>query len=194
MTQEEKVICYCRNMAVDAVIHFYAGELKQRGISFEYDMMLPQDIGISDTDLCKIYGNLLENAVDAVKEQKTEGGSQYNQQYNSQYNQQYRSEQKSEPVSEPVSEPESETQQRPYVKVLTRIKNKKLLIEISNTYSNEIQRKENRFYSTKHGGLGIGTASVMEVAQKNGGYAVFSAEEGIFKVNIFLPVKAAEKV
>ena len=34
----------------------------------------------------------------------------------------------------------------------------------------------------------------MEVAQKNGGYAVFSAEEGIFKVNIFLPVKAAEKV
>lgn len=194
MTQEEKVICYCRNMAVDAVIHFYAGELKQRGISFEYDMMLPQDIGISDTDLCKIYGNLLENAVDAVKEQKTEGGSQYNQQYNSQYNLQYRSEQKSEPVSEPVSEPESETQQRPYVKVLTRIKNKKLLIEISNTYSNEIQRKENRFYSTKHGGLGIGTASVMEVAQKNGGYAVFSAEEGIFKVNIFLPVKEAEKV
>ena len=78
--------------------------------------------------------------------------------------------------------------------MLTRIKNKKLLIEISNTYSNEIQRKENCFYSTKHGGLGIGTASVMEVAQKNGGYAVFSAEEGIFKVNIFLPVKAAEKV
>ncbi len=41
-----------------------------REISFEYDMMLPQDIGISDTDLCKIYGNLLENAVNAVAEDR----------------------------------------------------------------------------------------------------------------------------
>ena len=68
MTKEEAVICYCRNMAVDAVIHFYAGELKQRGILLEHDMMLPENISISDTDLCKIYGNLLENAVDAVAE------------------------------------------------------------------------------------------------------------------------------
>ena len=151
MTEEEKVVCYCRNMAVDAVIHFYAGELRQRGISFEYDMMLPQNIGITDTDLCKIYGNLLENAVDAVKELP----------------------------------PES----HPYVKVLTKIKNKKLLIEISNPYSNEIQRKENGFYSTKHEGFGIGTASVTEVVQRTGGYVAFSTEEGIFKVNIFLPAK-----
>jgi len=151
MTEEEKVVCYCRNMAVDAVIHFYTGELRQRGISFEYDMMLPQNIGITDTDLCKIYGNLLENAVDAVKELP----------------------------------PES----HPYVKVLTKIKNKKLLIEISNPYSNEIQRKENGFYSTKHEGFGIGTASVTEVVQRIGGYVAFSTEEGIFKVNIFLPAK-----
>ena len=60
ITEEEKLICYCRNMAVDAVIHFYAGELRKKGIPFECDMMLPQNIGISDTDLCKIYGNLLE--------------------------------------------------------------------------------------------------------------------------------------
>ena len=66
MTKEEKTVCYCRNMAVDAVIHFYAGELKQRGILLEHDMMLPENISISDTDLCKIYGNLLENAVDAM--------------------------------------------------------------------------------------------------------------------------------
>ena len=154
MTEEEKVVCYCRNMAVDAVIHFYAGELRQRGIPFEYDMMLPQNIGISDTDLCKIYGNLLENAVDAAKEQPAES--------------------------------------HPYVKVITKIKNKKLLIEISNPYSNEIQRKDNGFYSTKHEGIGIGTASVTEVVQRIGGYVAFSTEEGIFKVNIFLPVKTVQ--
>ena len=38
MTKEEKTVCYCRNMAVDAVIHFYAGELKQRGILLEHVM------------------------------------------------------------------------------------------------------------------------------------------------------------
>ena len=156
MTKEEKTVCYCRNMAVDAVIHFYAGELKQRGILFEHDMMLPENISISDTDLCKIYGNLLENAVDAVAEQSRE--------------------------------------KNPYVKILTKIKNKKLLIEISNTYTNEIQRKEDRFYSTKHEGFGIGTASVSAVVQKAGGYVTFCTEDGVFKVNIFLPVKIAAEV
>ena len=154
ITEEEKRICYCRNMAVDAVIHFYAGELRKKGIPFECDMMLPQNIGISDTDLCKIYGNLLENAVDAVKELLPEN--------------------------------------KPYVKMLTKVKNKKLLIEISNPYSNEIQRREKVFYSTKHKGFGIGTVSVAEVVQRMGGYVVFNTEEGIFKVNIFLPVKTVQ--
>lgn len=154
ITEEEKLICYCRNMAVDAVIHFYAGELREKGIPFECDMMLPQNIGISDTDLCKIYGNLLENAVDAVKDLLPEN--------------------------------------KPYVKMLTKVKNRKLLIEISNPYSNEIQRREKVFYSTKHEGFGIGTASVAEVVQRMGGYVVFNTEEGIFKVNIFLPVKTVQ--
>lgn len=78
--------------------------------------------------------------------------------------------------------------------MFTKIKNKKLLIEISNTYTNEIQRKEDRFYSTKHGGFGIGTASVTEVVQKAGGYVTFCTEDGVFKVNIFLPVKIAAEV
>ena len=34
ITEEEKLICYCRNMAVDAVIHFYAGELREERDSF----------------------------------------------------------------------------------------------------------------------------------------------------------------
>ena len=119
-------------------------------------MMLPQNLSISDTDLCKIYGNLLENAVEAVK------------------------------ILPPGA--------KPYVKIFTRIRNKKLLIEISNPYSNEIQRKENGFYSTKHEGLGIGTASVTEVVQKAGGYAAFCTEDRIFKVNIFIPLKTMEEI
>lgn len=49
-----------------------------------------------------------------------------------------------------------------------------------------------RILSTKHEGFGIGTASVAEVVQRMGGYVVFNTEEGIFKVNIFLPVKTVQ--
>ena len=86
-------------------------------------MMLPQNIGISDTDMCKIYGNILENAVDAVKDLLPEN--------------------------------------KPYVKMLTKVKNRKLLIEISNPYSNEIQRREKVFYSTKHEGFGLSLIHIL---------------------------------
>mgnify|MGYP000255438184 CR=1 FL=1 len=53
--------------------------------------------------------------------------------------------------------------------------------------------EEKKFFdSTKHEGFGIGTASVAEVVQRMGGYVVFNTEEGIFKVNIFLPVKTVQ--
>ena len=90
ITEEEKRICYCRNMAVDAVIHFYAGELREKGIPFECDMMLPQNIGIFRyRSVQNIWKSFLENAVDAVKDLLPEN--------------------------------------KPYVKMLTKVKNKKLL-------------------------------------------------------------------
>lgn len=52
---------------------------------------------------------------------------------------------------------------KPYVKMLTKVKNRKLLIEISNPYSNEIQRREKVFYSTKHEGFGIGFLDVIHI-------------------------------
>ena len=112
------------------------------------------DIPMDSLLIEQVLLNLLENAVDAVKDLLPEN--------------------------------------KPYVKMLTKVKNKKLLIEISNPYSNEIQRREKVFYSTKHEGFGIGTASVAEVVQRMGGYVVFNTEEGIFKVNIFLPVKTVQ--
>ena len=112
------------------------------------------DIPMDSLLIEQVLLNLLENAVDAVKDLLPEN--------------------------------------KPYVKMLTKVKNRKLLIEISNPYSNEIQRREKVFYSTKHEGFGIGTASVAEVVQRMGGYVVFNTEEGIFKVNIFLPVKTVQ--
>lgn len=65
--QYDERICYCRNMAVDAIFHYYAAQMKKGDIAFEYEISVPSDTGISDLDLCKLFGNLLENAVEAAE-------------------------------------------------------------------------------------------------------------------------------
>lgn len=61
-------MCYCKNMSVDAILHYYAGELEAAGVSFSHSVEVPQKMKITDLDICRIFGNLLENAVQAVKE------------------------------------------------------------------------------------------------------------------------------
>lgn len=142
---------YCRNMAADAVFHYYAGVLEKSETEFECSAELPEKLRIPDMELCRILGNLLENAAEAVSLRENGEGA--------------------------------------FVKAVVKIRNQKLLIEVSNSCFNEIQRKGNRFYSTGHEGLGTGTASVMETALRYGGLADFTAEDGIFRAKVVLPLE-----
>ena len=147
-------VCYSKNMSVDAIFHYYGSLLEQEKIRFEHFLEVPEDIRISDLDMCRIFGNLLENAVNAVKEEK-------------------------------------EDQDR-YVSCVCKVRKGKLLIEIENTYSGEIRKIGDSFYSGSHSGRGIGTASVCQTAEKYGGYADFVIEEKIFRANVFIPVEDGE--
>ena len=49
-----------------------------------------------------------------------------------------------------------------------------------------LRRNKTGFFSGKHSGQGIGTASIMEIAARYGGFADFQSENGIFKAEIFL--------
>lgn len=142
---------YCRNMAADAVFHYYAGVLEKSETEFECSAELPEKLRLPDMELCRILGNLLENAAEAVSLR--------------------------------------ENGEEAFVKAVVKIRNQKLLIEVSNSCFNEIQRKGNRFYSTGHEGLGTGTASVMETALRYGGLADFTAEDGIFRAKVVLPLE-----
>lgn len=144
-------MCYCKNMSVDAILHYYAGQLEDAGVSFHHSIEVPQKMKITDLDICRIFGNLLENAVRAVKADK-------------------------------------ETEE-PYVNCICRVRMGKLLIDIENSYSGEVRRNGDVFYSTSHSGQGIGTASVSKTAEKYGGYADFEASEGVFRANVFIPLE-----
>lgn len=59
-------ISYCRNPAVDAILHYYEEECQKRQIAFDCQIEMPERTNIEDADLCRLFGNLLENAVAAA--------------------------------------------------------------------------------------------------------------------------------
>ncbi|MCG2730125.1 MAG: GHKL domain-containing protein, partial [Acetobacterium sp.] len=58
-------ILYCSNHAVNAILGYYANACKQENIDFLISTKVPDDLQIDETDLCVVFGNVLENAVDA---------------------------------------------------------------------------------------------------------------------------------
>lgn len=57
---------YCDNRAVDAVVSGYAARAKSIGVEYELLLEVPDHTShINDTELCELFGNLLENAVEA---------------------------------------------------------------------------------------------------------------------------------
>ena len=64
---------YCENSAVNAIISHYMSICDKENIDFEVKLIVPKDNkNITDSDLCVIFGNLLENAVEACQ-RMTEG-------------------------------------------------------------------------------------------------------------------------
>ncbi len=64
---ENEVVGYCDNYAVNATLNHYVNEASHSGIKADLRISLPPDLKISDSDLCSILGNILENAITACK-------------------------------------------------------------------------------------------------------------------------------
>ena len=62
---------YCGNTAIDALLGYYSQEAEENHIRISISAALSDIMPASDTDLCIILGNLLENALEACKRQKS---------------------------------------------------------------------------------------------------------------------------
>ena len=60
---------YCGNLALNAVLSYYADQAKLLSIPMTFKIELPEKLLIPETDFCVLIGNLLENALDACKAQ-----------------------------------------------------------------------------------------------------------------------------
>ena len=63
---------YCRNDVVNAIICYYASLARDSGIEFEAGVDYPDDCPVSDTDITVLLGSLLENAVEACRQEAVE--------------------------------------------------------------------------------------------------------------------------
>lgn len=56
---------YCLNYAVDTIVRYYAEKAEESDIVFHSHILLPKDLSVEEPDICILFGNLLENAVDS---------------------------------------------------------------------------------------------------------------------------------
>ena len=57
----ESATTYCLNVPVNALLNYYATRMDQLGIRRSWKIDLPVNLQITDTELCGLLGNLLEN-------------------------------------------------------------------------------------------------------------------------------------
>lgn len=59
---KSEVQSFCKINALNALLNFYAQSAAKDEIDLRIDVKIPEKLSISDIDLCRITGNLLENA------------------------------------------------------------------------------------------------------------------------------------
>lgn len=65
--KDYEIINYSHNYVINILLQYYANEAKNEGIVLECICRENNNLSIKDTDLCIIFGNCLENAIEACK-------------------------------------------------------------------------------------------------------------------------------
>lgn len=69
-TDQSDLQTYCRNYVVNSLLNYYAQSIRKAGTDLEIQVDLPEQLPISESDLCVAMGNLIENAQEACSGQE----------------------------------------------------------------------------------------------------------------------------
>lgn len=78
------------------------------------------------------------------------------------------------------------TDTAPFIRIRAREESGHIALAVDNTCCIAPIEENGQFRSTKHEGLGTGTASVRAIAQRHQGVAEFRYEDGIFYASVFI--------
>lgn len=71
--EANRVMVFCENDAANLIFSTFVRRAKDSGILMQVRARIPQLISVSETDLCVMLSNALENALHACREQKEKG-------------------------------------------------------------------------------------------------------------------------
>jgi hypothetical protein len=57
---------YCSNYSLNLIMNFYITKAKDQHIDVETQIDLPRELAVSDMDLCLVFSNAIENAINAL--------------------------------------------------------------------------------------------------------------------------------
>ncbi len=68
---EDSTFSLCKNYTVDTIVRHYIEKAKSASVHTDILLNLPEKIVIAESDLCIVFGNLLENALESCDRQNT---------------------------------------------------------------------------------------------------------------------------
>lgn len=139
---------FCDNEAVNLICSSFVDKAAQLGVELTIRARLPEVLSISDTELCAILSNGLENALHAASQMEDSAR---------------------------------------WMELYCSIKRNQLLIEIKNPYAGSITM-EDGLPMTDEPGHGYGCRSIRAIVLQHGGLYTFSPENGVFTLQIVLPL------
>ena len=154
---------YCANEAVNLILSSYIAKADKYNITTQVSVTAANLADYKPTDLCSLFANALENAINACKLVQTARTS-INNSYSS--------------ISDTASD-YGEVNSNRIITVKVFDKNNKLCINITNTYAVEPIFVNNTPVSDKirHG---IGIRNIISVIEKYNGVYDFFTEDGVF--------------
>lgn len=71
--EAKEVTFFCENEAANLIFSAFVGKAEEQGISLKIRAEIPRIIPVSESDLCVLLSNALENAINACQKLKTKG-------------------------------------------------------------------------------------------------------------------------
>lgn len=65
----DKVLPFCENIPLNTILKYFAGLAEKEGIHTDVKASVPQELELTETALCVLVGNLMENALEACRRQ-----------------------------------------------------------------------------------------------------------------------------
>ena len=64
---DDSLVRFCENTAANAILRYFTQQAKENHIDYIVKVNIPNDIFVSDADISVLFGNLVENAVEACR-------------------------------------------------------------------------------------------------------------------------------